>query len=323
MAHHEPDIALSEPSADQIKTTTCYMCACRCGIRVHLKDGKVRYIDGNRDHPVNKGVICGKGAAGLMTHTSPSRLRAPLKRVGPRGSGEFEEITWEEALQTATAWLKEVRGRDPTRLAFFTGRDQSQALTGWFAQQYGTPNFAAHGGFCSVNMAAAGLYTFGGSFWEFGEPDWEHTRYFMLFGVAEDHASNPLKIALGKLKEKGVKVVAVNPIRTGYGAIADEWIGIRPGTDGIFVGALIHELMRAQKIDLEYLVRYTNAHWLVIDSPEGCRRRAVRARRRRQAARLRQDRRRARRCVAHRHRAGAGRHVQARRTDAAPGRASR
>ena len=94
-------------------------------------------------------------------------------------------------------------------------------------------------------MAAAGLYTFGGSFWEFGEPDWEHTRYFLMFGVAEDHASNPIKIGLGKLKERGVKIVAVNPVRTGYGAIADEWIGIRPGTDGLFVGALIHELLRA------------------------------------------------------------------------------
>ena len=83
MAHHEPDIALSEPSADEIKTTTCYMCACRCGIRVHLKDGRVRYIDGNRDHPVNKGVICGKGAAGIMTHYSPSRLRAPLQARRP------------------------------------------------------------------------------------------------------------------------------------------------------------------------------------------------------------------------------------------------
>ena len=101
MRHGEPDIALSEPSADEIKTTTCYMCACRCGIRVHLKDGRVRYIDGNRDHPVNQGVLCGKGSAGIMTHYSPSRLRAPLKRVGPRGSGEFEEISWDEALATA------------------------------------------------------------------------------------------------------------------------------------------------------------------------------------------------------------------------------
>ena len=160
-----------------------------------------------------------------------------------------------------------MRQRDPSRLAFFTGRDQSQALTGWFAQQYGTQNFAAHGGFCSVNMAAAGLYTFGGSFWEFGEPDWEHTRYFLMFGVAEDHGSNPIKTALGKLKAKGVKFVAVNPVRTGYGAIADEWIGIRPGTDGLFVGSLIHELMKAEKIDLDYLVRYTNSPWLVIDAP--------------------------------------------------------
>ena len=267
MPRGEPHIALSQPSGDEIKTTTCYMCACRCGIRVHLKDGKVRYIDGNRDHPVNKGVICGKGASGIMTHTSPSRLRAPLKRVGPRGSGEFEEISWDEALATATDWLRDVRTRDPSRLAFFTGRDQSQALTGWFAQQFGTQNFAAHGGFCSVNMAAAGLYTFGGSFWEFGEPDWDHTRYFLMFGVAEDHASNPIKMALGKLKAKGVKFVAVNPVRTGYGAIADEWIGIRPGTDGLFVGSLIHELMRAEKIDLDYLVRYTNSPWLVIDEP--------------------------------------------------------
>ncbi len=53
----EPHVATSVPPADEIKTTTCYMCACRCGIQVHLKDGKVRYIDGNRKHPVNRGVI--------------------------------------------------------------------------------------------------------------------------------------------------------------------------------------------------------------------------------------------------------------------------
>ncbi len=67
-ASGEPVIALSTPSADEIKKTTCYMCACRCGIDVHLKDGKVRYIEGNRDHPVNHGVICGKGSAGIMQH---------------------------------------------------------------------------------------------------------------------------------------------------------------------------------------------------------------------------------------------------------------
>ena len=114
-------------------------------------------------------------------------------------------------------------------------------------------------------MAAAGLYTFGGSFWEFGEPDWEHTQYFLMFGVAEDHASNPIKIGLGKLKKRGVKIVSVNPVRTGYSAIADEWIGIRPGTDGLFAGcADPRAAAHRSKIDLDYLVRYTNAPWLVI-----------------------------------------------------------
>lgn len=264
---HQPKLELSKSISDEIKTTTCYMCACRCGIKVYLKDGQVTYIEGNRDHPVNKGVLCGKGAAGIKQHYSPARLHSPLKRVGPRGSGEFEEISWDEALSLATTWLSEIRNNDPRKLAFFTGRDQSQALTGWWASQFGTPNYAAHGGFCSVNMASAGLHTFGGSFWEFGEPDWDLTEYFMLWGVAEDHASNPIKRAIGKLKKRGVKITVINPVRTGYGAIADEWIGIRPGTDGLFAGALIHQLLLNHAVDTEYLQRYTNASWLLIDSP--------------------------------------------------------
>ena len=254
--------------ADEVKHTTCYMCACRCGIRVHLKDDKVRYIEGNPDHPINKGVLCAKGSAGIMQHYSPARLRKPLLRTGERGKGEFKEIEWDEALGIATGWLGNIRKTDPKRLAFFTGRDQSQALTGWWASQFGTPNYAAHGGFCSVNMAAAGLYSIGGAFWEFGEADWEHTRYFLMFGVAEDHDSNPIKAGIGKMKTLGkAKFVSVNPVRGGYSAVADEWIGIRPGTDGLFVFALIHELLKADKVDWEFLARYTNGGWLVIQDP--------------------------------------------------------
>ena len=168
---HQTEI--SPPISDEVRQTTCYMCACRCGIDVHLRDGKVRFIEGNRDHPVNRGVLCAKGSAGIMQHYSPARLQKPLLRTGPRGSGEFREIEWDEALATAVSWLQPLRDEAPEKLAFFTGRDQSQSMTGWWAQQFGTPNYAAHGGFCSVNMATAGIYTMGGSFWEFGQPDWE------------------------------------------------------------------------------------------------------------------------------------------------------
>ena len=238
----QPDIDLNTPVGDRVAKTTCYMCACRCGIDVYLRDvpggrAEVRYIDGNRDHPLNKGVICGKGASGIMQHCSPARLRAPMKRVGPRGSGEFQEITWEEALSLATEWMGKVRKTDPKRLAFFTGRDQSQSLTGFWAMKFGTPNFAAHGGVL---------------FGEHGGGRALHLRWCVLgirrsrLGAHESISccsawrrimpSNPIKIGIGKLKERGAKIVSINPVRTGYNAVADEWVGVRPSTDGLFVG---------------------------------------------------------------------------------------
>ncbi len=232
----QPMIDMSRPVSDEIRQTTCYMCACRCGINVHLKSGKVTYIEGNRDHPINKGVLCAKGASGIMQVTAPSRLKAPLRRVGPRGSGAFEVISWEEALSTAVSWMKPLRETAPEKLAFFTGRDQSQSLTGWWAQNFGTPNYAAHGGFCSVNMAAGGIYTIGGAFWEFGQPDWDRTKLF--------------------------------PVRTGYSAVADDWIGITPGTDGLLILSLIHCLLEAGKVDLDYLAQWTNAP-LLVNGAEG------------------------------------------------------
>ena len=259
----QPSLDTSPKVSDEIRKTTCYMCACRCGINVHMKEGQVAYIEGNRDHPVNQGVLCAKGSAGIMQVNAPSRLRAPLKRVGPRGSGQFEEISWDEALEMAVGLLKPMREKNPEKLAFFTGRDQSQSFTSFWAQNFGTPNYAAHGGFCSVNMAAAGIYTMGGAFWEFGQPDWDHTKLFMLFGVAEDHDSNPIKMGIGKIKARGAKVIGVNPIRSGYNAVADDWVGITPGTDGLFILALVHELLKAGKIDLNYLAQYTNAPVLV------------------------------------------------------------
>src|SRR5581483_6765771 len=212
-----------------------------------------------------------RGRGGVGIRGSYPRLRprasagARLPRRATAAGAALARLAHGE--RAAAERLAKIRATDPKKLAFFTGRDQSQALTAWWAQQFGTPNYAAHGGFCSVNMAAAGLYTIGGSFWEFGEPDWNLTKYLMLFGVAEDHDSNPIKIGLGKLKSRGAKIVAVNPCRTGYNAIADEWIGIRPGTDGLFILALVHELLKAGRVDLEYLVRYTNAHALVICEP--------------------------------------------------------
>ncbi len=262
---HDPIADPHPDAARETRNTTCYMCACRCGIRVHLRDGQVRYIDGNPEHPINQGVICAKGSSGIMKQYSPARLLRPLRRKAgaERGAGEFEEIEWEEAFATLTERLARIRSTDPKQFALFTGRDQMQALTGLFARQFGTPNYAAHGGFCSVNMAAGMIYTIGGSFWEFGGPDLDRAKLFVMIGTAEDHHSNPMKIALAKFKRDGGRFVSINPVRTGYSAIADEWVPIRPGTDGAFLLAVIHEILSKGLYDRDFVVKYTNGGELV------------------------------------------------------------
>ena len=264
---HDPIHKISP--VDEVKKTTCYMCACRCGIRAHLRDGELVYIDGNPEHPLNQGVICAKGSSGIMKQKSPARITQPLlrKKGSDRGAGEFEVIDWETAFGILTERLAKIRATDPKKFALFTGRDQMQALTGLFARQFGTPNYAAHGGFCSVNMAAGMIYTIGGSFWEFGGPDLDHAKLFIMIGTAEDHHSNPMKIALSKFKRAGGRFISINPVRTGYSAIADEWIPIKPGTDGALFMALMHQLIANQQYDAPFLERYTNSDQLVCLDP--------------------------------------------------------
>jgi sulfite dehydrogenase (quinone) subunit SoeA len=117
-------------------------------------------------------------------------------------------------------------------------------------------------------MAAGMIYTIGGSFWEFGGPDLERAKLFVMIGTAEDHHSNPLKIAISKFKRSGGRFISVNPVRTGYSAIADEWVPIRPGTDGALLLAIIHEIIQTGLYDRDFLARYTNAGYLIDVDPQ-------------------------------------------------------
>ena len=85
---HDPTAAPVPDACTEVRNTTCYMCACRCGIRVHLRNGEVRYIEGNPDHPLNRGVICAKGSSGIMKQYSPARLTHRRKMTWAAG------LTW-------------------------------------------------------------------------------------------------------------------------------------------------------------------------------------------------------------------------------------
>lgn len=258
-------------SKSEVKYSICDICACRCGIKVTLKDGNISYIQGDPSDPINQGMLCAKGSAALMQQSTPARLTKPLlrKREIGRGEGGLEEISWEKAYDILATRLQKIRSEDPKKLAFFTGRDQAEALTSYWVKQFGTPNYSGHGGFCSVNIAAGMIYSMGGTCWEFGGPDWDHTKYLLLIGVAEDHNSNPLKIGIGKLKDRSGKLVVINPVKSGYGAIADEWLPIKPGTDGALLLGFAHVLIKNGLIDYKFLEDQTNATQLVVTDTGG------------------------------------------------------
>ena len=170
-------------------------------------------------------------------------------RVGERGSGEFEEISWDEALATRhRAGSARSARRDPEQARLLhrprpePGADRLVGASS--SARRTSPRMAASARStwrrpASTRSAARS----GSSASRTGStPDTSCCS-------ASPRTTTPTRSrsALGKLKARGVKFVSVNPIRTGYSAIADEWIGIRPGTDGLFVGALIHELLRGRE----------------------------------------------------------------------------
>ena len=179
-----------------------------------------------------------------------------------RGAASSSDISWDEALDDAHRRACATSARPiRSKLAYFTGRDQMQALTGLWAQQFGTINWAAHGGFCSVNMAAAGLYTIGPLVLGVRRSGLGSHQVLHDVGRCRGPRVQPDQDRPGQAQARGGKFVAINPVRTGYQAIADEWIPIKPGTDGMLALSMVHVLLSRKLFDWEYLVRYTNAPW--------------------------------------------------------------
>lgn len=217
--------------AEQAVRSTCELCMAGCGVIVYLRDGKPIKVEGNPDNPVNKGALCPKGIASLEYLYHPERLKYPQKRVGKRGEGKWQQITWDEALDIMATELTKAKGKyGAESVVFIRGgaKGHQDSYLSRLANVFGSPNVASAAPMCHVPRVNASVITYG--FMAF--PDYEcPPACIVLWGV------NTCSTAIGECKQtnealaKGSKLIVIDPGETVFAQKADIWVKPRPCSD--------------------------------------------------------------------------------------------
>jgi len=238
-------------------TSICGICPGGCGVDVVLVDGRVEKILPIKGHPI--GVVCIRGLHSKEIIYSGDRLKFPLRRVGEKGEGTFERITWDEAVARVVRAFKQTRdqygaqavmsyfGRgsfDSNIVDVFGAPDPtSKGVTG-FLYPFGSPNGTGVSSVCSVsyNLLAA-IPTIGASMHAL-YPDLENTDLVVIWGANPPTDSPPNKVKkILAAKKRGARVVVIDHMRSDMAKLADQWIGIRSGTDGALALSLMHVIV--------------------------------------------------------------------------------
>jgi thiosulfate reductase / polysulfide reductase chain A len=241
--------------------TMCLNCSSVCGMIAKVKDGKILKLEGNPKDPNSKGKLCAKGQAAINMVQDPDRLLHPMKRVGPRGSGQWKQITWEEAIDTLATRLRALRQKkEPEKLLFQYGRDRTNGFLDRFTDAFGTPNKLGHRGLCSLNKRMAIKYAIGDTDWD--TADFSNSHYILNFGsnfyeAHQGHVGMLQRVA--EAKRKGAYMVTFDVRLSNTAAQSNEWIPIFPGTDGLVALAIGHVILRENLQDTEFIDDWTNA----------------------------------------------------------------
>lgn len=240
--------------------TTCQLCPARCGVIGFVEEGKVAKIEGNPRHPNNQGSICAKGIAAVNLLYDPDRLLYPMKRIGNRGEGKWQRISWEEAYEELASRLKSLREQGhPEELVFQSGTAATPSLVSRFLQAFGTPNgfnWSPPGG---ENKAVALELTWGSSV---EVSDVAHTRYILNFG-SNPYEAHLFHLPLVKRLIEGrvdnfAKLVTFDVRLSATAGKSDEWIPLKAGTDGLVALAIASVIMQEGLYDHDFLTAWTN-----------------------------------------------------------------
>lgn len=249
------------PTADsdiKVCHTVCDICcpSFHCGIDAYVKDGRVIKIEGMNSHPASHGRLCTKGLMNRQYLYSEKRIRTPLKRVGPRGSGRFEPISWEEAYAEIAQRLTAIKNTwGPEAVMFQSG------YTKWYrpflhrlANRFGTPNYGTESSSCMYSTFLNWLVTTGNVMCR---SDTAHSGVFLGWAFNPYYSRDLALDVVKQRKAQGMKVIIVDPrVTQAVTKLADLHLSPRPGTDGALALGLAHVLIAEDMVDHEYIDRY-------------------------------------------------------------------
>ena len=254
---------------------TCPAAGCHqlCALKVHVEGGRIRKVE-SADYPGDPEArsVCLKGLAGPRLVYHPDRLKYPLKRIGERGEGRWQRISWDEALDTIAAKLLEVKKKYGSRSVKIMAASSSHVgilmgrlMAARFANAWGAGGVfeAKSHWLADMRVPAASLLTLGDSGQTHRPRDVVHSKMIIVWGgnPAETHFPN-MRFILDA-KDQGAKLVVIGPLFDATAAKADRWIAIRPATDAALAMAMIHVIIREGLYDREYVIRHTVAPFLV------------------------------------------------------------
>lgn len=246
-------------------STICLMCPGGCGVLVRTVNGRAVKLEGNPLHPINTGKVCPKANASLQVLYDPDRINGPMRQVGERGSGDWQAISWDEAIEIVASRLTSIRVEPgPHTIAFMTGRVRGQmgGLIDRFLAAFGSPNHIHHDSLSVDSNRIANELMFGHR--EQSAYDWDNCNYVLSFGRAFLEASRPTVKqlrAFGSMRRdrpnRRAKFVQIDTRFSITSAKADEWIPIRPGTDGALALGLANVIIAEGLTDHEFVRKHT------------------------------------------------------------------
>ena len=252
--------APSTPAASvQIRGACPHDCPDTCALVTTVEHGVATEVRGNPAHPMTAGVLCTKVSRYTERTYHPERVRTPLRRVGPKGAGRFEPVTWDEALADIAARLSDIAARDPQAILPYSyagtmGLVQGEAMAGRFFHRLGASLLDRT--ICASAGGEGLTHTLGGKLGmkvEF----FAESRLILIWG-SNSIASNLHFWRLAQqARRDGAKLVCIDPRRSETAEKCDEHLQIQPGTDAALAFALMHELIVHDWLDHDYIARHT------------------------------------------------------------------